>query len=158
MYLDIDLKNQGLTVYQAGKPLCSYFISSAKNGVGEQRDTGCTPRGWHTVRAMIGQDCPENTVFVARRPTGEIFTPALQVQYPDRDWILTRILWLSGMEPGHNRLGRVDTMRRYIYIHGVPDSTELGRPNSKGCIRISNKDMLELFQLVQPGTRVFIHE
>jgi lipoprotein-anchoring transpeptidase ErfK/SrfK len=95
-------------------------------------------------------------VFVGRRPTGELYTPELSEQFPKRDWILTRILWLSGCEVGFNRLGDVDTMRRYIYIHGSPDSVHMGEPGSIGCIRMRNADIVELFDLVPAGTPVNI--
>lgn len=134
----------------------SYLISSAKNGVGQQRGSFCTPLGKHIIRAKIGDQQPINTVFVKRRPTGEIYTPELASRYPGRDWILTRILWLSGCEIGFNRLGRVDTMRRYIYIHGSPDSAEMGKPGSIGCIRMHNHDLLDLFDRVPVGTPVEI--
>lgn len=113
-----------------------YAISSAKNGVGQENGSFCTPLGKHIIRAKIGQGQPTNTVFIRRRPTGEIYSPALSEQFPKRDWILTRILWLSGCEPGFNRLSSVDTMRRYVYIHGSPDSVEMGKPGSIGCIRM----------------------
>lgn len=135
-----------------------YTISSAKNGVGEQNGSFRTPRGKHIVRAKIGSGHPANTVFVERRPTGEVYNPELARQYPKRDWILTRILWLSGCEPGYNRLGKVDTMRRAIYIHGSPDSVEMGKPGSHGCIRMRNQDVIELFDLVPIRTLVEIVE
>ena len=135
-----------------------YPVSTAKNGAGERNGSFCTPRGRHIIRARIGAGCPENTVFVGRRPTGELYTPELGEKFPGRDWILTRILWLSGCEPGFNRLGEVDTMRRYIYIHGSPDCVELGVPGSIGCIRMRNSDVVELFDLVEPGTPVEIVE
>jgi len=133
-----------------------YSISTALNGIGQNENSGCTPLGKHLVRAKIGEDQPINRVFIARRPTDEIFTPALGQQFPDRDWILTRILWLSGKEPGFNRLGKVDTMRRFIYIHGTPYEKELGHPVSHGCIRMSNKDVIELFDLTPIGCPVEI--
>lgn len=135
-----------------------YPVSTAKNGAGERNGSFCTPRGRHIVRAKIGAGCPENTVFVGRRPTGEIYTPDLGEKFPGRDWILTRILWLSGCEPGFNRLGDVDTMRRYIYIHGSPDSVEMGKPGSIGCIRMRNRDIVEIFERVAPGTPVQIED
>jgi L,D-transpeptidase YbiS len=140
----------------AGGPLRCYAVSTASNGAGERRGSHCTPRGRHVVRAKIGAGAPANTVFVGRRPTGEIWTPALAAEYPGRDWILTRILWLSGCEVGFNRLGEVDTMRRYIYIHGTPDTMEMGKPGSIGCIRMRNRDLVELFDLVPAGTPVEI--
>lgn len=133
-----------------------YPISSARNGVGQTKGSYCTPLGQHIVRAKIGAGQPENTVFVGRRPTGERYTPELSAQFPDRDWILTRILWLSGCEVGHNRLGEVDTMRRYIYIHGSPNSVPMGQPGSIGCIRMRNADIMDLFDQVLPGTPVQI--
>lgn len=136
----------------------SYSISSARNGTGQASGSYCTPLGNHIVRAKIGGGLPENTVFVGRRPTGEIFTPELWARFPNRDWILTRILWLSGKDVGFNRLGSVDTMRRYIYIHGSPDSVQMGQPGSIGCIRMRNADIVELFGLIPPGTPINISE
>ncbi len=133
-----------------------YSVSTATNGVGEQSGSYCTPHGKHSIRAKIGASQPLNTVFVRRRPTGEIYTPKLRALYPGRDWILTRILWLSGKEVGFNRLGACDTMRRYIYIHGTPDSTKLSQPGSKGCVRMRNADLVELFDLVPVYTEVCI--
>jgi lipoprotein-anchoring transpeptidase ErfK/SrfK len=131
-------------------------VSTSKFGAGEKNGSFCTPRGKHIVRAKIGAGQPPGAVFVRRRPTGEIWTPELHERYPGRDWILTRILWLSGREPGRNRLGEVDTMRRYIYIHGTPHSAELGKPGSIGCVRMRNHDIVELFDLVPPYTEVEI--
>jgi lipoprotein-anchoring transpeptidase ErfK/SrfK len=133
-----------------------YPVSTAKRGVGEMNGSYCTPRGRHVIRARIGAGQPANTVFVERRPTGEIYTPELAARFPGRDWILTRILWLSGCEPGFNRLGNVDTMRRYIYIHGSPDSVVMGKPGSIGCIRMRNEDVIDLFERVKVGTKVEI--
>lgn len=135
-----------------------YSISTALNGAGELNGSFRTPRGRHLVRAKIGAGVPEGAVFVRRRPTGEIWTPDLARDNPGRDWILTRILWLSGCEPGVNRLGQVDTMRRYIYLHGSPDSVAMGQPGSIGCVRMRNRDIVELFDLVPPYTRVDISE
>ena len=155
----INIARQCLELRDASGALVSrYSVSTAKNGVGERNGSFCTPRGRHVVRARIGKGLPVNTVFVARRPTGEIYTPQLGEQFPGRDWMLTRILWLSGCEPGFNRLGAVDTMRRYIYIHGSPDSAQMGVPGSIGCIRMRNRDIVELFDRVEAGTPVDIVE
>ena len=108
------------------------------------------------MRAKVGATAPSNAVFVARRWTGELCTPELMAAYPERDWILTRILWLSGTEIGRNRLGAVDTMQRYIYIHGTPDSVVLGVPGSRGCVRMRNSDVMQLFAAVAVGTEVDI--
>jgi L,D-transpeptidase YbiS len=155
--IEISLPGQKLTLLDAGgRELRRYPVSTSRNGAGETQGSFCTPRGRHLVRARIGAGQPVNTVFVRRRPTGEIWTPEFGERFPGRDWILTRILWLSGCEPGRNRLGKVDTMRRYIYIHGSPDSVELGRPGSIGCIRMRNRDVIELFDLVAPCAPVEI--
>jgi len=149
--IHIDLKTQQLAF--RGK---TYVVSTSSKGAGEKNGSFCTPRGSHIVRAKIGAGQPLGAVFVRRRPTGEVWTPELHERYPGRDWILTRILWLSVREPGKNRLGDVDTMRRYIYIHGCPDSAELGKPGSIGCVRMRNRDVAELFELVAPYTAVNI--
>ena len=141
-----------------GRLLLQYVISTARNGAGELSGSHCTPRGRHLVRARIGAGCPLNTVFVGRRPTGEIWTPELGTQHPGRDWMLTRILWLSGCEPGFNRLGQVDTMRRYIYMHGSPDTAQMGVPGSIGCVRMRNSDIVELFDATPAYTPVMITE
>lgn len=157
MKINVHLATQQLELLDdTGKLLRRYAISTAANGAGEVCGSCCTPRGKHIIRAKIGAGQPENTVFVRRRPTGEVYTPELGAQFPQRDWILTRILWLSGCEIGFNRLGNNDTMRRYIYIHGTPDSMQIGAPGSHGCIRMRNADLVELFDLVPAGTAVEI--
>ena len=159
LQIRISIGRQTLTLLDgAGEVLRVYSVSTAAKGPGELSGSHCTPRGRHLVRARIGAGQPENTVFVARRPTGEIYSRQLGEQFPRRDWILTRILWLSGCEAGRNRLGEVDTMRRYVYIHGSPDSTPMGHPGSIGCIRMHNADIIELFDLVAPYTPVDITE
>ncbi len=157
MKINISIASQQLNLLNGqGVIIKQYSISSAKNGTGQENGSFCTPLGKHVIRAKIGTGQAINSVFIKRRPTGEIYSPELGRQFPKRDWILTRILWLSGCEPGFNRLGSVDTMRRYIYIHGSPDSAEMGKPGSIGCIRMRNKDLLELFDLVSAGTPVEI--
>lgn len=152
----ISTKRQELKLYSNG--LKRFVISSAEKGLGEASGSFQTPRGKHIIRAKIGAGLPINSVFVGRRPTGEIYTPELGQAYPGRDWILSRVLWLSGTEPGRNRFGKVDTMRRYIYIHGSPDEGEFGVAHSHGCIRMRNADIVELFDRVEVGTPVLIHE
>ena len=157
MKIVIDVPAQSLTLQgDAGEVLKRYAVSTAKNGVGEENGSFCTPRGRHIVRAKIGAGQPSGTVFRGRRPTGEVWSPELHASHPGRDWILTRVLWLSGCEPGFNRLGSVDTMRRMIYIHGAPDSVPMGEPGSHGCIRMRNADVAELFDLVPCYTSVEI--
>ena len=155
----VNIAKQSLTVFSLNQHIIrEYNIATAKNGPGEAFGSERTPRGKHIIRAKIGDGQLENTVFVGRRPTGEIYSPELKKQHPNRDWILTRILWLSGLEKGKNRLGKVDTMRRYVYIHGCPDEDKMGIPSSHGCVKMRNCDVIELFDLVPVGTSVEIKE
>lgn len=159
MHIRIDLGRQTLQLHAAdGACIRRYSISSALNGAGEVEGSGCTPRGRHRIRAKIGAGAAVGTVFRGRRPTGERWTDGFAIEHPGRDWILSRILWLCGEEPGRNRLGRVDTMRRYIYIHGTGDDQPMGVPRSHGCIRMRNRDVIELYDLVPTGTSVEIVE
>jgi len=155
--IDIDVNNQELRLLHGDNIIAAYAVSTAKNGIGQQNGSECTPAGWHLVRAKIGQNSKENTVFVARRDTGELFSEELRKQYPERDWILSRILWLSGLEKGKNRGGEIDTMRRYIYIHGCPDSDSFSVPSSHGCVKMRNKDIIDLFDNIDVGIHVLIH-
>ena len=155
----ISINNQSLSLLdESDRVIFRTSISTASNGAGELADSEKTPRGEHIIRAKIGSGQPVNTVFVARRPTGEKYSPDLRKLHPDRDWILTRILWLSGTEPGKNRLGKQDTMRRFIYIHGAPADDVMGIPGSHGCIKMKNEDVIKLFDLVTTGTPVTIVE
>jgi L,D-transpeptidase YbiS len=156
--LKVTISTQTMEVFRDEQCIRNYLISSAKNGAGEIFGSEKTPRGWHVIRAKIGDNAPANTVFVKRRPTGEIYTPELKKQFPERDWILTRIFWLSGLEIGKNRLGEVDTMRRYVYIHGTPDEVRMGASGSRGCIRMRNSEIIELFNEIPVGSRLFIQE
>lgn len=156
--IQIDISEQLLTVLdRANNVVLKNPVSTAANGPGQQNDSGCTPTGNHIIRAKIGAGEPVNTVFRGRRPTGEIYQSGMRESQPGRDWILTRILWLSGCEPGFNRLGDVDTMRRYVYIHGTPDEVEMGAPGSHGCVRMRNKELLTLYDMVSVGTPVQIN-
>ena len=157
MQILIDIPSQTLSLLGAdGACIRRYVVATARNGAGEASGSFCTPRGRHIIRARIGAGAPIGAAFRGRRPTGEVWTPELAAANPGRDWILTRILWLSGTEPGFNRLGEVDSMRRYIYIHGTPDTEPMGVPLSIGCVRMRNRDVAELFELVPAGTKVDI--
>lgn len=157
MHIDISIAEQRLRLLdEAGAVLADYPVSTALNGPGEKKNSGCTPRGKHIVRAKIGAGKPLGTVFIGRRPTGELWSPELAAEHPARDFILTRILWLSGCEVGVNRLGDVDSMQRYIYIHGTPDTEPMGIARSHGCVRMRNADVIELFDRVPAGTPVII--
>lgn len=157
-YVHVSVREQRLRLWRDGRVCAEYGVSTAANGVGEVMGSEQTPRGWHKVRAKIGAGCAPGTVFIGRRPSGEIYTPELAEKYPERDWILTRILWLSGCTPGRNRLKNVDTMRRFIYIHGCPDTVSMGVPGSHGCVRMRNGDVIDLFEKVPAGIPVLIEE
>lgn len=157
-FLHISLADQMLYGFAAGRLVLRVPVSSAANGAGERNGSGCTPRGVHQVRARIGDGLPKGAVLKGRRWTGETWTAELHEAFPGRDWILSRILWLSGCEPGRNRMGEVDTFRRYIYLHGTPDCEPMGAPLSHGCIRLRNDDLLELFPQVPLHCRVRIEE
>ena len=158
MHIRVSIAEQTLTLTDDEGGQTTWSVSTAANGPGEAEGSNCTPRGHHVIRACIGTGQPTNAVFVARRPTGEVYTPALAEAHPGRDWILSRILWLSGSEPGRNRLGSVDSMRRFIYIHGTPDSEPMGVPRSHGCVRMRNADIIDLFDRVTVGCPVVIEE
>ena len=155
-YLRVSIPRQTLEWLAGGTIIRAWPVSTARNGPGERRGSECTPRGWHRIRARIGEGQPIGTVFRGRRPTGEVYDEALEARFPGRDWILTRILWLGGLEPGFNRYGPVDTAWRYIYIHGSPDRGVTGLPMSHGCIRLKSADMLDLFDRAPVGLRVLI--
>lgn len=157
-FIEVDVATQSLRVLEreGGSALWEVAVATAKKGVGEQYGSYQTPRGLHVIRAKIGAGAPRNGVFVGRRLTGEIYSPALRQVYPQRDWILTRILWLSGLEKGKNRLGTVDTMRRYVYVHGAPDDDVMGIPSSHGCIKMRNDDVIRLFDMIKVGTPLHI--
>lgn len=156
--IEIDLGRQSLTLFTHEQAPRCWQVSTALKGAGEKRGSEQTPRGRHVIRARIGAGLPPGAVLVGRRATGEIWSEALHQANPGRDWILTRILWLSGLEPGRNRRGEVDTMRRFIYIHGTPEEATLGKPGSHGCIRMRNADVIELFDQAPVGTEVLIAE
>jgi hypothetical protein len=154
----INLARQHLELRAGGDVVLACAVSTASNGPGEVMGSECTPRGMHVIEEKIGTGCAPNTVFVGRRPNGEVCTPALRAMHPGRDWIVTRILWLGGLEHGRNRGGNVDTRARYIYLHGTPEHTRMGVPGSHGCVRLRNADVMTLFDLVSVGTLVRIDE
>lgn len=156
-YIEVCIAEQTLHLIENRTILCRYPVSTARNGAGQRMGSECTPTGWHKIRARIGDKLPLNSVFIGRRPSGEIYIPKLSLQYPDRDWILTRILWLGGLERGFNRYAQVDSTWRYIYIHGCPDQLMQGKPESHGCIRMANADVLALFEQTKVGELVYIH-
>ena len=157
VYLKVDISKQKLSCYYREQICISFDISTGKNGVGELSGSGCTPRGKHEIKDIIGLNHEINAVFVGRIWTGEIYSKELAQQYPERDWILTRILRLNGLEHGFNQGGLVDTYKRYIYIHGAPDDTEMGIPGSHGCIRMRNTEVILLANWVKVGLKVLVN-
>lgn len=155
-FIFVSVKNQKLYCYSSKRLLGSYQVSTSKNGLGELRNSECTPRGWHKIHAVIGKGAAINSVFVARELTGEIYGPLLSCQFPHRDWILTRIIQLAGLEKGRNQDGQVDTLSRYIYLHGIPETTDIAVPGSHGCIRMHNRDLVKLAKWVTVGALVCI--
>ena len=155
-HIVVDIDGQRLQLRHGDTVLRSWSVSTALNGPGQEPGSECTPLGWHRVRIKIGDGCPSGTVFVARRPTGECYSAELADTAPERDWILSRILWLTGRDRGLNRGGRCDTLRRFIYIHGCPDTEPMGHPASHGCIRMRNADVIALFDEVTTGCPVLI--
>ena len=154
--LTISLSAQSLTLSPHHGIHDQFPVSTARHGAGQRQDSGCTPTGQHMIYRKIGSGCPVNTVFTGRVRQPDLYSAALAARYPERDWILTRILWLTGLEPGHNQGGSQDTLTRYIYIHGTPDTEPMGVPRSHGCIRMRNQDIITLFDHVDEGTPVFI--
>ena len=154
----IDLGAQRLDLCAGDAVLRSYPVSTARNGAGEQDGSECTPRGAHAIEEKIGAGATPGSVFVGRVPTGEICTSEIFAASPERDWILTRVLTLGGLEPGRNQGDDVDTRSRNIYIHGCPEFLELGTPGSHGCVRMRSGDVIDLFDRVEVGTRVKINE
>ena len=157
VHIEINISEQRLRLLEGNELIKEYTVSTAKNGPGERMDSECTPRGEHIIADKIGAGYAPDTVFVGREPTGERYHPELRKQFPERDWILTRIMWLSGTQQGHNQGGNVDSHDRYIYIHGAPDDVDMGKPGSRGCIRMRNSDVIELFEQVEEGMRVTIY-
>lgn len=155
-FIKISIAKQQLSLIENNQTKRVYEVSTAKNGAGEKMGSECTPTGWHKIRAKIGGEQALNSVFVGRRPTGEIYTSHLKSEFPQRDWVLSRIMWLAGLEPGKNRYGNVDSSWRYIYIHGCPDELMTGKPDSHGCIRMKNADVVDLFNRVEVGIKVLI--
>ena len=156
--LIVNIAEQSMQLMQRDELIKTYQVSTALNGVGEQMGSECTPRGEHIITEKIGAGCEVNTIFIGRVPTGEVYEKGMREEFPDRDWILTRILWLSGCEPGCNQGGEVDSHDRYIYIHGTPDDVDMTIPGSRGCVRMRNDDIIELFDRIEVNTEVVINE
>jgi L,D-transpeptidase YbiS len=157
-WIRIRIASQVLEVVEGSEVVAAYSVSTSAKGAGEQMGSEQTPRGALEVSELIGAGAPVGAVFVGRRSTGGVCTPELEAAHPDRDWILSRVIWLGGKEDGKNRGAEVDTLSRYIYIHGTPDGQPVGEPRSHGCIRMRNTDVIALFDTVEIGMLVQIDE
>lgn len=160
----VGIRSQTLTYFdENGSALRRFSISSAKNGLGEIENSYQTPRGWHQVCDKVGDGVEADTILFRQAVTPWKYTPALHAEFPNKDWILTRILWLCGLEFGHNlglnRFGQnVDSYQRLIYIHGAGSHVPWGTPSSRGCIRMRSDDVIDLYNLSLIGTDVLIDE
>ncbi len=159
--IHIDTQTQTLYLMRDGQMVRSFLVSTAKNGTGQAEGSGCTPLGKHQISEKFGDGLPNNAVFVARRFTSELYDEKLGSEYPERDWILGRILWLDGCEEGVNKGYDadgicVDTKTRYVYIHGTPDTEPMGVPLSHGCVRMRNEELVWLYDQVAVGCEVII--
>jgi len=158
-WLLVGVKSQTLRYYDGSGLLArQYSVSTAKFGVGEQKNSYQTPRGWHKVCEKIGDGAEKDTIIFRQKITPWKYSETLHQQYPNKDWILTRVLWLCGMEPGLNQGGDVDSYDRYIYIHGAGAHVPFGTPSSLGCVRMKSDDVIELFDHTAVGTDVYIDE
>ncbi len=154
--LYVDSEKQRLEHWQHGELANQYVISTAKNGIGCEEGSFCTPSGLHRISEKIGSGAAVNSVFVGREETGESATIETDAVETGVDQITSRILWLDGLEPDVNQGGTVDSHDRYIYIHGTNEEGLLGKAASHGCVRIGNADIVRLFEDVSTGTLVFI--
>ena len=157
--IKINVTQQQLDLYgDDGKLLQQYPVSTSKYGTGNENGSEKTPLGLHRIKDKIGGAMPVNEVFIGRIPHGNLDECKERgVELPD-DVIMSRILWLDGMEPGRNHGSYVDTYQRYIYIHGTNDEANIGKPSSIGCIRMRNEDVVDLYRLVEIGSEVLIEE
>ena len=157
--IKINVTEQLLSLFDDdGKLLHQYPVSTSKYGTGSRNGSEKTPLGLHRIKNKLGGSMPVNEVFIGRVPHGSLEECQQRgVELPD-DVIMSRIMWLEGMEPGRNQGGYVDTYQRYIYIHGTNHEDSIGTPSSIGCIRMRNQDVVDLFRQVEIGSEVLIEE
>lgn len=152
--LYVSVERQRLYHINNGKLVGEHPIATASNGLGSQRDSYRTPTGLHRIARKIGSDVPPFGILKDRIFTGELADP--DFAGVDKDWITSRVLWLEGLEPGHNKGGDVDSYERFIYIHGTANERSIGTPSSRGCIRMLNADVIALYDKVPEGTLVVV--
>ncbi len=153
--LYVSVHRQSMFHVRNGKLLKEYPISTAQNGLGSEKNSFRTPTGLHRISEKFGDGVPAFGVLKDRRFSGQV-ADTLAAGHQDRDQITSRVLWLEGLEPGHNRGGQRDSHERFIYIHGTSNEAAIGRPVSRGCIRMRNKDVIELYDQVPVGTRLVV--
>lgn len=154
----VNIQQQEIYVVRNDAIEKTYRISSAKNGIGNSAGSGKTPLGVHRIAEKIGAGAKPNTIFLGRKDSGKTATILKDPIDSEDDYVTSRILWLEGLEPGINKGKGIDSKQRYIYIHGTPEEGLIGTPASHGCIRLYNKDVIELFDVVSAGTLVVIAE
>jgi lipoprotein-anchoring transpeptidase ErfK/SrfK len=155
-HIEVDISEQRLYLIENSLVKASYPISTSKYGEGSIENSFKTPLGKHSIKEMIGDEAEINTIFTSRINTKRSATIIDQFQDTDNDYVTSRIMWLDGEEDGLNKGGNVDSFRRYIYIHGTHEEGLIGTKASHGCIRMFNYDVIELFNLVNIGTKVLI--
>ena len=154
--IEIDISLQRLYLVDNSTIISSYPISSSKYGEGSKQNSFKTPLGSHMIKEMIGDQVPKNTIFISRINTQREAKIIHDQENSDNDYVTTRIMWLDGMEDGKNKGKGVDSYNRYIYIHGTHEEGLIGQKASHGCIRMFNSDVIELFNVVKKGTKVYI--
>ena len=155
-HIEVDISEQRLYLIKNNLIKASYPISTSKYGEGSIENSFKTPLGKHSIKEMIGAEAEINTIFTSRINTKRYATIINQFEDTDNDYVTSRIIWLDGEEEGFNKGGNVDSFRRYIYIHGTHEEGLIGTKASHGCIRMFNYDVIELFNLVNIGTKVLI--
>ena len=155
-HIEVDISEQRLYLIENSLIKASYPISTSKYGEGSIENSFKTPLGKHSIKEMIGEEAEINTIFTSRINTKRSATIIDQFEDTDNDYVTSRIMWLDGEEDGLNKGGNVDSFRRYIYIHGTHEEGLIGTKASHGCIRMFNYDVIELFNLVNIGTKVLI--
>ena len=155
-YAVVAIEAQRLYLMHDGRLLKAYPVSTSAFGPGAQEGSNQTPLGLHQIKQKIGENEPEGMIFKARKPTGRMANIIAEPRDVPEDDVTTRIMWLDGMEPGVNQGGKVDSYKRYIYIHGTPEEGLIGRPASHGCVRMLNADVVDVFNKLPEGTLVYI--
>jgi hypothetical protein len=155
-WLCVDVSRQLLWVIENTHIVNEYEVSTSRYGVGNKQDSYKTPLGAHAIKQKIGDGAALGEIFKARQASGQQAQIIFQPEHDYQDLILTRILWLTGLEPGHNSGPGIDSYTRYIYLHGTQEEGLLGQAVSKGCVRMANQTIIDLFKMVEEGTFVYI--